>query len=106
MASRRCWKPTRSRGLPRPRSCRRPPSRQASPSPRSWNGCWTWRWRGRRCKRRRERLGQVLLAAALEVLRRHLVEELLELVDDLLGVLDLVLELDCGLGDHLLRRED
>ena len=37
---------------------------------------------------------------------RDLVEELLELVDDLLGVLDLVLELDRRLGDHVLGGED
>ena len=47
-----------------------------------------------------------LLAAALEVLGRDLVEELLELVHDLLGVLDLVLELDRGLGDDVLGGED
>ena len=46
------------------------------------------------------------LALALEVLGRDLVEELLEAVDDLLGVLDLVLELDRRLLDHLLGRED
>ena len=47
-----------------------------------------------------------LLAARREVLRRDLVEEVLELVDDLLGVLDLVLELDRRLGDHVLGGED
>ena len=41
-----------------------------------------------------------------EVLRRDLVEELLELLDDVVGVLDLVLELDRRVGDHLLGRED
>ena len=41
-----------------------------------------------------------------EILRGHLVEEVLELLDDLLGVLDLVLELDGGLGDHLVGGED
>src|SRR4051812_15798352 len=46
------------------------------------------------------------LALALEVLGRDLVEELLEPVDDLLGVLDLVLELDRRLGDDVLGRED
>src|SRR3954454_8588207 len=46
------------------------------------------------------------LALALEVLGRDLVEELLEAVDDLLGVLDLVLELDRRLGDDVLGRED
>ena len=46
------------------------------------------------------------LLAGLEVLGRDLVEELLELVHDLLGVLDLVLELDRGLGDHVLGGED
>src|SRR3954453_7942145 len=45
-------------------------------------------------------------ALALEVLGRDLVEELLEAVDDLLGVLDLVLELDRRLGDDVLGRED
>ena len=47
-----------------------------------------------------------LVGAALEVLGRDLVEELLELVHDFLGVLDLVLELDRGLGDHVLGGED
>ncbi len=41
-----------------------------------------------------------------EVLRRDVVEEVLELLDDLLGVLHLVLELDGGLGDHVLGGED
>ncbi len=45
-----------------------------------------------------------LFAAALEILRGDLVEELLELVDDLLCVLDLVLELDRRLLDHFLGR--
>ena len=53
-------------------------------------------------ERPRRRLG----IAAGEILRRHAVEELLELVDDLFGVLDLVLELDRGLGDHVLGGED
>ena len=44
--------------------------------------------------------------AAGEVLGRDVVEEVLELLDDLLGVLDLVLELDRGLGDHVLGGED
>ena len=55
-----------------------------------------------RTSRRRGRL----VAAALKVLRRHLVEELLELVHDFFRVLDLVLELDRRLRDHVLRRED
>src|SRR5258708_7777357 len=46
------------------------------------------------------------LGVAREVLRGDLVEELLEAVDDLLGVLDLVLELDRRLGDDLLGGED
>src|SRR5687768_8876179 len=50
-------------------------------------------------------LASAVLAGA-EVLGRDLVEELLELVHDLLGVLDLVLELDRGLGDHVLGGED
>ena len=37
---------------------------------------------------------------------RDLVEEVLELLDDLFGVLDLVLELDRGLGDDLVGGED
>ena len=41
-----------------------------------------------------------------EVLGRDVVEEVLELLDDLLGVLDLVLELDRGLLDHVLGGED
>ena len=41
-----------------------------------------------------------------EVVGGDLVEELLELVDDLLGVLDLVLELDRRLLDHVLGGED
>ena len=44
--------------------------------------------------------------AAGEVLGRDLVEEVLELLDDLLGVLDLVLELDRRLGDDVLGGED
>ena len=43
---------------------------------------------------------------AAEVLGRDVVEEVLELLDDLLRVLDLVLELDRGLGDHVLGGED
>jgi hypothetical protein len=39
-------------------------------------------------------------------LGRDLVQELLELVDDLFGVLDLVLELDRALLDHVLGGED
>src|SRR6266511_1889076 len=46
------------------------------------------------------------LGIAREVLRGDLVEELLEAVDDLLGVLDLVLELDRRLGDDLFGGED
>jgi hypothetical protein len=45
-------------------------------------------------------------SSAAEVLRRDLVEEVLELVDDLFGVLDLVLELDRRLRDDLLGGED
>ena len=41
-----------------------------------------------------------------EVLGRDLVEELLELLDDVLGLLDVVLELDRRLGDDLLGRVD
>ena len=41
-----------------------------------------------------------------EILGRDLVEELLELLDDVLGLLDVVLELDRGLGDDLLGGED
>ena len=41
-----------------------------------------------------------------EVLGLDVVEEVLELLDDLLGVLDLVLELDRRLGDHLVGGED
>ena len=52
------------------------------------------------------RRARLLLLAGLEVLGRDLVEELLELVHDLLRVLDLVLELDRGLGDHVLGGED
>ena len=54
---------------------------------------------------RRPEPASAVLAGA-EVLGRDLVEELLELVHDLLGVLDLVLELDRGLGDHVLGGED
>src|SRR5215211_3682309 len=46
------------------------------------------------------------LLAAGEVLGRDVVEEVLELLDDLLLVLHLVLELDGGLGDHVLGGED
>src|SRR5829696_1551022 len=48
------------------------------------------------------RLARGLVRAAGEVLRRDLVEEVLELLDDLLLVLDLVLELDRGLLDDVL----
>src|SRR5215471_4756692 len=41
-----------------------------------------------------------------EVLRRDLVEELLELLDDVLRLLHVMLELDRRLGDHLLGRVD
>ena len=44
-----------------------------------------------------------LPAARGKVFGRDLVEELLELVHDLLGVLDLVLELDRALLDDLFR---
>ena len=56
---------------------------------------------------RRSAADRVILAGARgEVLGRYLVEERLELVDDLLGVLGLVLELDRALLDHVLRSED
>ncbi len=50
-------------------------------------------------------VGQLLV---LEIFGRDVVEELLELVDDLLGVLGglAVLELDRGLLDHVVGRED
>ncbi len=41
-----------------------------------------------------------------EVLGRDVVEEVLEALDDLLLILDLMLELDRGLVDHFLGRED
>src|SRR5688500_8457230 len=56
--------------------------------------------RGRRFARRDE------LFLAREVLRRDVLEEVLELLHDLLGVLDLVLELDRRLGDDVLGGED
>src|SRR4051794_6108491 len=45
-------------------------------------------------------------APACEILGGHVVEEVLELLDDFLGVLDLVLELDGRLLDHGLGGED
>ena len=52
------------------------------------------------------RRGPLLVLAGGEVLGRDLLEEVLELLDDLLGVLDLVLELDRRLGDDVLGGED
>src|ERR1700722_1044350 len=43
-----------------------------------------------------------LRIAGRKILWRDLVEELLELLDDVLGLLDVVLELDGGLGDDFL----
>jgi hypothetical protein len=54
--------------------------------------------------RGRARAGELLVGG--EVLRGHLVEEVLELLHDLLGVLDLVLELDRGLRDDLVGGKD
>ena len=45
---------------------------------------------------------RALTVAAAKVLRRNLIEEVLETIDDLLGVLNLVLKLDCRFGDHIL----
>ncbi len=45
---------------------------------------------------------RTLTVAAAKVLRRNLVEEVFEAVNDLFGVLYLVLELDRRLGDHVL----
>ena len=58
----------------------------------------------RRAGAARRRL--ILFFAVREVLGRDVVEEVLELLDDLLRVLHLVLELDGGLGDHVLGGED
>ena len=55
---------------------------------------------------RRSAGGLALALAAEEVLGGDVVEEVLELLDDLLGVLDLVLELDRRLGDDVLGGED
>ena len=49
---------------------------------------------------------RALLLALGEVLGRHLVEEVLELLDHFLGVLDLVLELDRRLVDDVVGGED
>lgn len=49
---------------------------------------------------------RALTVAAAKVLRRNLVEEVLETIDDLLGVLNFVLKLDCRLGNYILGRED
>src|SRR5690349_1180383 len=54
----------------------------------------------------RPRAPPPLLRPPGEILGRDLVEEVLELLDHGLGVLDLVLELDRRLGDHLVGRED
>src|SRR4051794_25953284 len=72
-----------SRWLPRPRGW---PSRKPA------DGWWSLRW--------------LVVLAGGEVLGAHLVEEVLEFLDDLLGVLDLVLELDRGLLDHVVGGED
>src|SRR5947199_10587358 len=72
-----------SRWLPRPR---------ASASRKPADGSWSLRW--------------LVVLAGGEVLRAHLVEEVLEFLDDLLGVFDLVLELDRGLLDHVIGGED
>src|SRR4051794_41044691 len=61
----------------------------------------TWRSSARRARARPN-----LRGTAREVLRRDVVEEVLELLHDLLLILDLVLELDRGLGDHVLVGED
>src|SRR4051812_46217029 len=64
---------------------------------------------GRRCTGvwGREPPDHLLVVRAFgEVLGRDVVEEVLELLDDLLRVLDLVLELDRGLRDHVLGGED
>jgi serine protease len=53
-----------------------------------------------------ERRKGLLVLPAGEVLWRDVVEKVLELFDDLAGVLHLVLELDRGLRDHVLRGED
>ena len=66
----------------------------------SSSGRWSWR-----CGLGRATSSLGLVAAGGEVLGRHLVEEVLELLDDLLVVLDLVLELDRGLLDHFLGGE-
>ena len=49
---------------------------------------------------------RALTVAAAKVLRRNLIEEVLETIDDLLGVLNLVFELNCRFGDHILSSED
>src|SRR5204863_7116079 len=82
-------------------------------STRWWGECWSWPssgWRRPPPAASPSRLDPPSLpggsAAAREVLGRHVVEEVLELLDDLLLVLDLVLELDRGLRDHVLVGED
>ena len=49
---------------------------------------------------------RALTVAAAKVLRRNLVEEVFEPIDYLLGVLNLVFELKCRFGDHVLSSED
>ena len=49
---------------------------------------------------------RALTVAAAKVLRRNLVEEVFEPIDYLLGVLNLVFELNRRFGDHVLSSED
>lgn len=49
---------------------------------------------------------RALTVAAAKVLRRYLVEEVFEPINDLFGVLDLVFKLDRRFGNHIFGSED
>src|SRR6266850_2328582 len=94
-------------GSPKP-ACsprrRRPPG---SASTSWWAAWWSWPSPGPRWSSSGSSpVARRLATSAREVLRRNVVEEVLELLDDFLGVLNLMLELDRGLRDHVLGGDD